>query len=40
MSFFVTLIIGLGSLNFYSKHLISKRACLHQRLYLYVLLVL
>jgi hypothetical protein len=40
MSFFETLIIGLVNLNFYSKHLISKRVCLHQRLYLNVLLVL
>lgn len=26
MSFFETLIIGLGNLNFYSKHLISKKS--------------
>jgi hypothetical protein len=32
MSFFETLIIDLGSLNFYSKRLISKRACLNRRM--------
>lgn len=32
MSFFETLIIDLVSLNFYSKHLISQKACLNRRM--------